>query len=178
MDSSLVQESSMRRWRTIAVASATVVATVAMLTGCSGGGAAPAPSNSVAQGEFPSYYPSDYSDVIAASKKEGGTLVIYSNTDQENWAPIFRTCHDGVAMRAELHEALGLQLAQRLAQGSGADAQLPCQVRLVERGAGRVPAGQDAVPHHVVREVALHPVVGRGGCGGSRCAHEGRSLRG
>jgi iron(III) transport system substrate-binding protein len=90
MNSSMVQGSPMRRWRIVAVASATVMATVAMLTGCSGGGAAPAPSNSVAEGEFPSYYPSDYADVIAASKKEGGTLVIYSNTDQENWAPILR----------------------------------------------------------------------------------------
>jgi iron(III) transport system substrate-binding protein len=85
-----MKSSKTRRWRTIAVASATVMATVAMLTGCSGGGGAPAPSNSVAEGEFPSYYPSDYADVIAASKKEGGTLVIYSNTDQENWAPILR----------------------------------------------------------------------------------------
>lgn len=50
----------------------------------------PGANNVVKTGEAPSYYPAEYKDVITASKTEGGTLTIYSNTDQENWAPIFR----------------------------------------------------------------------------------------
>src|SRR5688572_20910716 len=50
----------------------------------------PGASNVVKTGEAPDYYPAGYSDVIAASKAEGSELTIYSNTDQENWAPIFR----------------------------------------------------------------------------------------
>ncbi|GAA2143891.1 ABC transporter substrate-binding protein [Actinomadura napierensis] len=57
------------------------------LSACGGGDAPPA--NVVATGSAPSYYPADYAQVINASKGEGGTLTIYSNTDQENWAPIF-----------------------------------------------------------------------------------------
>jgi iron(III) transport system substrate-binding protein len=38
----------------------------------------------------PDYYPAEYQDVVDASKEEGGELVIYSNTGEENWAPIFR----------------------------------------------------------------------------------------
>lgn len=77
-----------RRWRmfgALAMASATAIAT---LTGCSSGGTT---QNTVSSSsEFPEYYPADYSKIVAASKKEGGNLVIYSNTDQENWAPILR----------------------------------------------------------------------------------------
>ena len=50
----------------------------------------PGASNVVKTGEAPDYYPAGYTDVIAASKAEGNELTIYSNTDQENWAPIFR----------------------------------------------------------------------------------------
>ena len=39
---------------------------------------------------YPDYYPAEYQDVVDASKEEGGELVIYSNTSEENWAPIFR----------------------------------------------------------------------------------------
>jgi iron(III) transport system substrate-binding protein len=61
------------------------------LTACgSGGESEPGANNAVKTGEAPDYYPADYKDVIEASKKEGGTLTIYSNTDQENWDPIFR----------------------------------------------------------------------------------------
>jgi iron(III) transport system substrate-binding protein len=61
------------------------------LTACgSGGQPEPGANNAVKTGEAPDYYPADYKDVIAASKNEGGTLTIYSNTDQENWEPIFR----------------------------------------------------------------------------------------
>ncbi|HWI30030.1 MAG TPA: extracellular solute-binding protein [Microbacterium sp.] len=67
------------------------IAAVGMLAGCSGGGGgATAPTNPIAEGEFPDYYPADYQDIIDASKEESGELTIYSNTDQENWAPIFR----------------------------------------------------------------------------------------
>jgi iron(III) transport system substrate-binding protein len=38
--------------------------------------------------ELPEYYPADYSALVAASKQEGGELTIYSNTDQQSWAPI------------------------------------------------------------------------------------------
>jgi iron(III) transport system substrate-binding protein len=56
----------------------------------SGDGAGVGANNVVKTGEAPTYYPAEYKDVIATSKTEGGTLTIYSNTDQENWAPIFR----------------------------------------------------------------------------------------
>lgn len=72
---------------------ATVVGAVAAmaLTACgSGESAEPGVDNVVQTGEAPDYYPAEYSAVIDASKNEGGTLTIYSNTDQENWDPIFR----------------------------------------------------------------------------------------
>ncbi|MBE1582398.1 hypothetical protein ACFPOI_25935 [Nonomuraea angiospora] len=68
------------------------VLALGLLTACGGGGEAAKqpPPNTIATGQAPSYYPSEYAQLIEASKKEGGTLTIYSNTDQENWAPIFR----------------------------------------------------------------------------------------
>ncbi|MDV3123943.1 extracellular solute-binding protein [Mycobacterium sp. 21AC1] len=67
------------------------VAIAMALTACgSGGSTEPGADNTVKTGEAPDYYPAGYQDVIAASKNEGGTITIYSNTDQENWAPIFR----------------------------------------------------------------------------------------
>ena len=48
------------------------------------------PKVNVKVGEAPSYYPDSYADIIKGSKAEGGTLDIYSNTDQSNWDPIFR----------------------------------------------------------------------------------------
>ncbi|MGN9785346.1 ABC transporter substrate-binding protein [Nonomuraea sp. ZG12] len=68
------------------------VLALGVVTACGGGGEAAKqpPPNPIATGQVPSYYPGDYTQVIEASKKEGGTLTIYSNTDQENWAPIFR----------------------------------------------------------------------------------------
>lgn len=38
--------------------------------------------------ELPDYYPADYAELVTASKQEGGDLTIYSNTDQQSWAPI------------------------------------------------------------------------------------------
>lgn len=55
-------------------------------TGGAGGGASAAAG--VKPGETPAYYPVDYKQIIAGSKKEK-ELDIYSNTDQENWDPIF-----------------------------------------------------------------------------------------
>jgi iron(III) transport system substrate-binding protein len=74
-----------------AFAAATAMTTLAA---CGGGEAAPAAQsaapNSVAQGVYPDYYPADYTKMVEAAQAEGGELTIYSNTDQENWAPIFR----------------------------------------------------------------------------------------
>jgi len=89
--SSALRGRSARRRRAVAPLSALVAA--ATLAACGGGGAeaeAEAPENVITVGEVPDYYPDDYQDLIDASKDEGGTLEIYSNTDQENWAPIFR----------------------------------------------------------------------------------------
>jgi iron(III) transport system substrate-binding protein len=76
-----------------AVTALAAVAALGSLAACGGGGggAAPAPpENVIAEGKAPDYYPAEYSQIIEASKAEGGQLTIYSNTDQENWAPIFR----------------------------------------------------------------------------------------
>lgn len=78
-----------RRRRRAGLAGLTAVATAAVLVGCSSAAPADAPG-AAADSTVPSYYPADYSDLIATSKKEGGTLTIYSNTDQQNWAPILR----------------------------------------------------------------------------------------
>lgn len=75
--------------RSLALVTASVAAAV-VLAGCAGGGGTTAPTNEIAQGEYPDYYPADYADLVAEAEAEGGTLTIYSNTDQENWAPIFR----------------------------------------------------------------------------------------
>lgn len=61
----------------------------AVLSGC-GSSTAGGTSSDAAGSGTPSYYPADYADIIAASKAEGGALTIYSNTDQENWAPILK----------------------------------------------------------------------------------------
>ncbi|GLY17093.1 iron ABC transporter substrate-binding protein [Kineosporia sp. NBRC 101677] len=68
------------------------VSAVLGVSACGGGSstAEKAPANPIAVEEVPSYYPAEYSKVIEAAKAEGGSLTIYSNTDQENWAPIFR----------------------------------------------------------------------------------------
>ncbi|UUT34566.1 hypothetical protein [Microbacterium elymi] len=79
-----------RRWSTIAVTTVAVAGLAVSLSACAGDSAPKAPENKISQGVWPSYYPSDYGKIVDAAKKEGGTLTIYSNTDQENWAPIFR----------------------------------------------------------------------------------------
>jgi iron(III) transport system substrate-binding protein len=81
-----------RRGRVLTAVTAAVA--LGSLAACGGGGSAgdaPAPpENVIAEGKAPDYYPAEYSQIIEGSKTEGGTLTIYSNTDQENWAPIFR----------------------------------------------------------------------------------------
>lgn len=67
-----------------------VVASISLLAGCASDGGSEAPENTVVEGQYPDYYPSDYQDLVDAAEEEGGELTIYSNTDQENWAPIFR----------------------------------------------------------------------------------------
>ncbi len=60
-----------------------------LLAACGGGGSTSAQeggSPAVSKGQ-PSYYPSDYSSIIDASKKENG-LTIYSNMAEYNWQPI------------------------------------------------------------------------------------------
>jgi len=69
------------------LAAAVLAATT--LTACGDGDAAATPSQA-AESLVPDYYPAEYSELIEASKKEGGELVIYSNIGPENWAPIFR----------------------------------------------------------------------------------------
>ena len=59
----------------------------AALSGC---GNSAAPAAKAPSSGTPSYYPADYAKIIEDSKAEGGDLTIYSNTDQENWAPILR----------------------------------------------------------------------------------------
>jgi iron(III) transport system substrate-binding protein len=71
-------------------ASVLVLTTAAALTGCGGSDEPTAPPNQITEGKAPDYYPAEYAQLIEASKSEGGELTIYSNTDQENWAPIFR----------------------------------------------------------------------------------------
>ncbi|MDG4662974.1 extracellular solute-binding protein [Mycobacterium sp. 236(2023)] len=46
------------------------------------------------QPELPDYYPADYAALVEASKGEGGSLTIYSNTDQQSWAPIIDAFQD------------------------------------------------------------------------------------
>lgn len=41
-----------------------------------------------ATSELPDYYPTDYQDIIAGSRDEGGVITIYSNISESNWRPI------------------------------------------------------------------------------------------
>jgi iron(III) transport system substrate-binding protein len=87
--STLTQRRMVGRRRALAPLAALMAA--ATLAACGGGddATAAAPENKISA-EVPDYYPEDYQDIIDGSKDEGGELEIYSNTDQENWAPIFR----------------------------------------------------------------------------------------
>ncbi|MDX8141680.1 extracellular solute-binding protein [Lentzea sp. BCCO 10_0061] len=72
-------------------AAVAAVAALGATAACGGGSDTPvAPENVIAEGQVPSYYPAEYSKIIDGSKAEGGELTIYSNTDQENWEPVFR----------------------------------------------------------------------------------------
>lgn len=84
-------KSTTGRRRLLRLATATSLALSMALTACgSGGTAEPGANNPIQTEKAPDYYPADYQTVIDASKNEGGTITIYSNTDQENWDPIFR----------------------------------------------------------------------------------------
>jgi iron(III) transport system substrate-binding protein len=79
-----------RRRIVASIAAALALSTAAACGGQSSSGEEPAP-NKIVEGQAPDYYPADYTTkVIDASKDEGGELTIYSNTAEENWAPIFR----------------------------------------------------------------------------------------
>lgn len=78
-----------RRGRQLAASLAGVVGMVA-LAACGGSTAPAPPENVIVEGQAPDYYPADYGQIIEGSRAEGGELTIYSNTDQENWEPIFR----------------------------------------------------------------------------------------
>ena len=80
-----------KRSRLVALTLAGVLS-MSALAACGGGGDATEQpkENKIAAGEVPDYYPAEYTDLIAEAKKEGGDLTIYSNTSEENWAPIFR----------------------------------------------------------------------------------------
>lgn len=72
-----------------ATALLTVAALAGALTACGVG-----PDHTDVEPQLPQYYPSDYSALVDASKREGGELTIYSNTDQQSWAPIIDAFQD------------------------------------------------------------------------------------
>ncbi|MCW2830517.1 MAG: hypothetical protein JWP31_1209 [Aeromicrobium sp.] len=63
---------------------------VSSLAACGGDDEPKVATNKITVEGVPDYYPAEYQDIVDASKKEGGELVIYSNTGEENWAPVFR----------------------------------------------------------------------------------------
>lgn len=69
-----------------AVAGASVAGLGGLLQGCGGSSTGDAPIK--VSKKPPSYYPSDYQDIVDTSKKEDGELVIYSNLAVYNWQPI------------------------------------------------------------------------------------------
>jgi iron(III) transport system substrate-binding protein len=79
------------RGRPRLLASLVGVVGLGALAACGGGSEAPTPpENVIVEGQVPDYYPAEYGQIIEGSRAEGGELTIYSNTDQENWEPIFR----------------------------------------------------------------------------------------
>jgi iron(III) transport system substrate-binding protein len=87
-----VQPGAKSRRGSQSVRAAVGVLALTTVAACGGGGSTTEQpeENKIAAGEVPDYYPTDYSDLIDACEQEGGELVIYSNTSEENWAPIFR----------------------------------------------------------------------------------------
>lgn len=86
-------EPSRRPWPATMVA---VLGTASLLlSACGGGGggngetAAP-PVNNIEAEAVPDYYPAEYAQLIEDAKGEGGQLMVYSSTDEANWAPILR----------------------------------------------------------------------------------------
>lgn len=68
-----------------------VVLALGLLAACGGGDDKPTVAeNKITAGKVPGYYPKDYDDLIAAAKKEGGKLTVYSNLGDENMAPVVR----------------------------------------------------------------------------------------
>jgi iron(III) transport system substrate-binding protein len=74
-----------------ALSAVALTVAVGSLAACGGGDEGPqVAENEITVEGVPGYYPEEYQEIIDASKDEGGELVIYSNTSEENWAPIFR----------------------------------------------------------------------------------------
>ena len=68
-----------------------VVGALSLLLGaCGGGGGSGAPANTIEAEGLPDYYPADYRQLVDAAKAEGGELLVYSSTDEANWAPVLR----------------------------------------------------------------------------------------
>jgi iron(III) transport system substrate-binding protein len=80
------------RWRRRRRLAASLIGVVGMaaLAACGGSTAPAPPENVIVEGQAPEYYPAEYGQIIEGSRAEDGELTIYSNTDQENWEPIFR----------------------------------------------------------------------------------------
>ncbi|MFF5986610.1 ABC transporter substrate-binding protein [Prauserella flavalba] len=79
-------------------------------------------------GELPDYYPAGYNSLVEGSKKEGGALTIYSNTDQENWAPVFEAFQEKFpwvttinANNLDSDEVFQRVLSEQATNGSPAD---------------------------------------------------------
>src|SRR6478735_4041650 len=89
--SRLGTRSPVRRQLALAAVGAFALASLVACGGDDGEAAEQPNENQISVEEVPDYYPDTYADeVIEASKDEGGELTIYSNTSEENWAPIFR----------------------------------------------------------------------------------------
>ena len=86
----LLQRASRRTALTSRAVSAVVLAVALGSLAACGEDEPDVAENEISVEEYPDYYPEEYADIVAASKEEGGELVIYSNTSEENWAPIFR----------------------------------------------------------------------------------------
>ncbi|MFG3343410.1 ABC transporter substrate-binding protein [Glycomyces sp. NPDC048151] len=116
---------SLSRRRFVCIAATTAVG--GALAAC-GEEETPLPENTIDVGAVPDYYPAEYAQLIAAAEAEGGEFTIYSNTDQENWAPVFRDFQkkyewvkDIAANNLDSDEVFQRVLSEQATGGSPAD---------------------------------------------------------